>query len=289
MRNKDNFTFHSDSSAPYVELDVVDRLLKQKLHNNIAPFGLEVDCGGLMEWAESFKQPRFRHQFLVRELRSWCNYLTRKPLTMTFFSEPFALMDAPSLTELVYAIGQNLKLLHGHHVEHGISLRAEDLTRQNLALLKGLEFNHICLKIGPDFDLQELLKKQETLTDFRFAHFSLELDVDSENFDFLMHLMELLSFIEPATVRFNARSPSPLQQVDRVGMTAVLMQFGYFLNGSESVIKFNSVLSKKPRDVLRLGPGTQSQFDQLCITNLAQPRDYIERLENGRQPIAQCC
>lgn len=269
-------------------LEAIERLLQQKLRSNIAPFGLELDCNALLGWARQWDEPGFRHQNLVRELRVWSGLLARKPLARTYFSDPFQLLDAPALTEVVYAIGQNLKLLNGHHVEHGVTLNHHDLTRQNLGLLKGLDFNHICLKISDDFDLQELQVHRQMLADFRFAHFSLELDFDAAEPDFLLHLMELLSFIEPASVCFGTGMRAPFAKVDRDGLTTLLMQFGYFLADSGSLLRHGSPLHKRPRDTLCLGPGAGSRFAALQVTNLAAPDQFGARLDAAQLPAATC-
>lgn len=287
MRTNDTSTVLTENCEPYVPQDVVERLLQQKLRYNIAPFGLEVDCASLLQWVDQWDQPRFRHQNLVRELRAWSELLARKPLTFTYFKDPFALLDAPALTELVYAIGQNLKLLRGHHAEYGATLGHKDLTRQNLALLKGLDFNHVCLKVADEFDLQELRVHRQMLADYKFKYFSVELNFDSTSLDFLLRLMELLSFIEPTSICFSTPG-APFQHVDREGLTSLLMQFGYFLTESNSLLKFHSPLSKRPQDFLHLGPGGRGRFANLQLINFIVPIQYGERLDKNHLPIAMC-
>lgn len=288
MRTDDTSIATSDNDEPHLALDVIERLLRQKLRNNIAPYALEVDAPLLLQWSAQWDEPPFRHQNLVRELRVWSEFLARKPLVRTFFNEPFRLMDAAGLTELVYAIGENFKLLHGHYMEHGVTLSHSDLTHQNLALLKGLEFNHVCLKISQDFDLQELQVHRHMLDDFKFRHVSLELNFDSAGFDFLLHLMELLSFIKPASVHFASVASSPFQHVDREGLTSLLMQFGYFLSDSGTLLKFHSPLSKRPQDILRLGPACSSHLSNLRVTNFSTPLQYGARLDKKDLPVATC-
>ena len=288
MQIDDTNKIANENGESHIPQDIVEQLLMDKLRNNIAPYALEIDCPALLQWTSAYDQSRFRHQNLIKELRAWSPFLARKPITRTYVNEPFSLMDAPSLTELILSIGQHLKLLHGHHSEHAVTLRQENLTRQNLALLQGLEFNHIQLLINQDFDLQELRVHKEMLRDFKFEHFSLQLEFGSSSLDFLMHLMELLSFIARASVCFSQHIGSPLQHVERDGLTALLMQFGYYLKGNGTLLQFNSPLHKRPKDFVRLGPGSDNQFSSLRLVNFSDADAYQRRLDQLHLPIATC-
>lgn len=288
MQNNDSNILPAEQSESHMPLDAVERALQRRLRDNIAPLGLEIDCPKLLAWAQHWHEPGFRYQNLVRELRVWSVYLRRRPLARTYFNDPFKLMDAPGLTELVYAIGQTLRLLHGHHVEHCAKLTSTDLTRQNLGLLKGLEFNHICLAVDDDLDLQELQVHRQMLEDFKFKYFSLEFTFDYDDGDFLLHLMELLSYIEPASLRFAGAEPTPLADLDRNGLDKLLMQFGYFLSGHNTLLKVNTPLHKRPRDTLRLGPGERSRFATAQASNFTAPIQYGERLDKNLLPVATC-
>lgn len=269
-------------------LDSVEHLLQQKLRHNIAPYGLEVDCPALLQWCHEWDEPPFRHQNLARELRTWSAILARKPLARIFFNEPFCLMDASSLTGWMNAIGESCRLHSGHHAELGVTLGPEDLNYQNLALLKGLDFNHVFVKVAADFDLQELQVHKQMLADLKLPYFSLELNFDSASMNFPLRLMELLSFIEPASVCFSREIASPLQHVEQEGLIPALMQFGYFIDNTQTVLKFHSPFNKRPRDTLRLGPGSRSRFVNLQTANFSAPTPYCERLDNKLLPVATC-
>lgn len=288
MQNNDSNILAAEQNESHMPLDAVERALQRRLRDNIAPLGLEIDCPKLLAWAQQWHEPGFRYQNLVRELRIWSGYLRRRPLARTFFNDPFRLMDAPGLTELVYAVGQTLRLLHGHHVEHCVKLTCADLTHQNLGLLKGLEFNHICLAVDADLDLQELQVHRQMLEDFKFKYFSLELACDYDKGDFLLHLMELLSYIEPASVRLAGSGAAPFADSDRDGLGKLLMQFGYFLGDHDNLLKVSTPLHKRPSDTLRLGPGERSRFATTHASNFAAPMQYGERLDRNLLPIATC-
>lgn len=273
---------------PHLPQEVVLELLNCQLRNNIAPLALEVDCAAMRAWGEQATQERFRYQNLVRELRAWNKYLGRRPVSRVWINEPFCLMDAPSLTEVVHAIAQNLKLIKGRHVEHAVTLGIADFSRQNVALLKGLEFNHIQIRVPAGFELQQLQKLKQMLMEFKFAFISLQLDFGSEQPDFTLQLMELLSFLEPATVSFQQELQNPLKCITGEGLTAMLMQFGYFLQEPATILQFYSPLHARPADCVRLGPGAASRFGHLRTLNFSTPTGYHNRVQTSGLPVATC-
>ena len=156
MKPDDPQTQNSTCNEPHIPHEIVLELLNCQLRNNISPLSLEIDCASLRAWSEEHTQERFRYQNLLRELRAWNKYLGRRPVNRVWINEPFVLLDAPGLTELVHAVAQNLKLIKGRHVEYSATLNLTDFSRQNIALLKGLEFNHIQIRVPDRFELHHL-------------------------------------------------------------------------------------------------------------------------------------
>lgn len=273
---------------PHLPQEVVLELLHCQLRNNIAPLALEIDCAAMRTWGEEYMQERFRYQNLVRELRAWNKYLSRRPVNRVWINEPFCLMDAPSLTELVHAIGQNLKLIKGAHVEHAVTLSLPDISRQNIALLKGLEFNHAHIRVPAEFDVQELQQIKQMLLEFKFTYVSLQLDFASETENFSLQLMELLSFIEPAILTFSPNIKEPLSRIGGEGLTSLLMQFGYFLQEPATIMRFHSPLHGRPTDCVRLGPGAACRFGPLRTLNFTTSSGYQNRVQTTGLPVATC-
>lgn len=288
MKPDDPTPVNNARSEPHIAQEIVLELLHCQLRNNIAPLGLEIDCANLRAWSEEHTQERFRYQNLVRELRAWNKYLGRRPVNRIWINEPFTLMDAPALTELVHAVAQNLKLIKGHHVEHSVTLTLTDFSRQNIALLKGLEFNHVQIRVPEDFELQQLQHLKQLLQEFKFPYISLQLDFDSESSDFMLRLMELLSFIEPSTLGFHPSRTQPLSRLNNEGLTALLMQFGYYLQEPSTILKFYSPLHGRPIDCVRLGPGAASRFGALRTLNFVSPESYQSRVQTSGLPVATC-
>lgn len=279
---------NAPADEPHIPQEVVLELLHCQLRNNIAPLALEIDCAAMRAWGEEHLKERFRYQNLVRELRAWNKYLSRRPVSRVWLNEPFCLMDAPSLTELIHAVAQNLKLMKGHHVEHAVTLCLNDFSRENIALLKGLEFNHIQMRVPANFDLPQLQQLKQLLTEFKFTYISLQLDFDSSSGDFNLQLMELLSFIAPSTLTFSPLLQEPLKRVVSEGFTSLLMQFGYFLQEPSTILRFYSPLHGRPADYLRLGPGAACRFGHLRTLNFATPVGYSNRVQTSGLPVATC-
>lgn len=271
-----------EASLPYA---IVETLLHDRLRNSIAPISLEVDCLALKNWSRGTSHERFRHQHLIRELRLWSSFLLHRPVSRLWLNDPFAIMDAPSLTELVYAIGQNLKLLQGHHVEHTITLASEAITRQNIALLRGLEFNHIQVKLHGDCNREKIQHLQQLLMEFKFSFISFELEVQKDASLDALRIMELLSFLAPATLVLNSEG---LELSGIEHLAPMLMQFGYYFQAPNLILKFHSPLYNRPADYIGLGPASKSRLAGLCISNLSQPATYLAHLKENRLPIARC-
>jgi hypothetical protein len=288
MKTDDPHMLNATCEEPHLPQEVVLELLHCQLRNNIGPLAVEVDCAAMRAWGEQQTQERFRYQNLVRELRAWNKYLGRRPVSRVWINEPFCLMDAPSLTELIHAIAQNLKLIKGRHVEHVVTLNLADFSRQNIALLKGLEFNHVQIRVPVGFELQQLQKLKQMLVEFKFSFISLQLDFGSDQADFTLQLMELLSFLEPATVSFQRDLQNPLTRITGEGLTAMLMQFGYFLQEPATILQFYSPLHARPADCVRLGPGAASLFGQLRTLNFSTPAGYHNRVQTNGLPVATC-
>lgn len=288
MKTDDPHKLNAACDEPHLPQDVVLELLSCQLRNSIAPLAVEIDCTTMRAWGEQQAQERFRYQNLVRELRAWNKYLGRRPVSRIWINEPFCLMDAPSLTELVHALAQNLKLIKGRHVEHAVTLNLTDFTRENIALLKGLDFNHVLIRVPAGFELQQLQQLKQMLQEFKFSFISLQLDFDSQQMDFTLQLMELLSFLEPATVSFQQKLENPLKCITGEGLTALLMQFGYFFQEPATILKFYSPLHARPADCVRLGPGAASRFGKLRTLNFSTPTGYHERIQTSGLPVATC-
>ncbi len=265
--------------------EIVERLLSDRLRDTISPLSLEIDCAALKNWSLDQAHERFRHQNLIKELRLWSNYLHRRPVNRLWINDPFTLMDAPNLTELIYAIGQNMRLRQGHHIEHTISMSCHALTRQNVALLRGLEFNHIQVKLLPDCTLEQMQELKALLVEFKFTFISFEIDVNKDPSLDALRIMEILSFLTPDTLYLH---PSQLDINGIEHLTPMLMQFGYYFQAPNLILKFHSPLHTRPGDCIRLGPGSSTSLNGLRITNLSSSEAYATHLKRDLLPIARC-
>lgn len=289
MRTDDPQSTTDDSSEAFISQDIVERMLAGQLRDNITPLSIEIDCTALRKWAQEQAQERFRHQNLIKELRLWAPLISRRPVNRLWLNDPFLIMDAPSLTELVYGLGQNLKLMQGRHIEHMVTLGETEFTRQNIALLRGLEFNHIQIRVNADaVCIRTLQNLVQTLADFKFSFISIHLGITSALTDSSLIIMELLSFIAPATLTLSQASNQPIDFRSVESLVPMLMQFGYFFQAPDTLMKFQSPLHNRPRDCLRLGPASVSVLGRLSVHNSPNARHYLGCLAQGQLPVATC-
>lgn len=285
----DDLTHSAEPSAgPPMPHETVSDLLRRQLRNTIAPLGLDIDCAALAQWGKNAGLARFRHQNLVSELKCWSPYVNRRPISNIHLNEPFALLDAANLTELAHAIGQNLALMQGHHVQHTVTLRERDISRPNIALLKGLNFNHIRARVEKPIELQRLQVLKQSLDEFKFDFISLVIPVEASGNDLALHLMEMLSFFAPETLLLECPDDAKALNANLQDMAAMLMQFGYYFQPPAHIVKVRSPLHSRPQDCLRLGPGAQCSLGSMRTSNVVAGEAYQRCLDKLQLPIATC-
>ena len=205
MPNDDIHNLSHEHAEPHLPQEIVIELLHRQVRNNISPMSLEVDCQQLKQWAVENGNERFRHQNLIRELKTWSHFLSHRPFNRVSINEPFLLVDAPNFTEVVHSIGKNLKLLNAHNIEHAITLSTQYVTKDNIALIKGLKFNHMRIRVDESVSIDSLSKLAEMVREFNIPCVSVVMDIQSNTDDVPMLIMEVLSFIRPETLCFNER------------------------------------------------------------------------------------
>lgn len=273
---------------PHIPLNNVHGLLREHLRRDISPYSLEIDCTALRQWSEKNNLNPFRHQDIIHELRAWSDLFSKRPIQRIWLNEPFEVMDAPSLTELIYAIGQNMKLLRSQHVEHTATLQMSDISVHNIALLKGLKFNHIQIHVTKEYDLTRLQCLKKVLENFKITYISLELDFDASTPSFVSQVMDILSFLAPDAIALSKAMAASLEIDDTKALTK-LSQTGYFLHtATNTILKPNSPLQSRPADSLNIGPNAISQIGSLKLHNLSTLDAYRSRLHNTQIPVANC-
>lgn len=282
----ENLTINSRNAEHHLSQSVVADLLHSQIRSSIAPIGLEIDCLALDAWAKFHGHTHFEHISLVHELKAWGPLCSARPLSQVWVNRPFTIMDAPGLTQLVYAIGQSFKVIRGHHVEHATSLSLDDIERANIALLKGLNFNHIQLICDSPLSLAKIEACVTTIREFKFPWLSLMIHLPEHNDQGVDALMELLDLTQPQAVAFN-RTPEMLIHLGSDSVAELLNQYGYYLHNNHSLIRFHSTLHPKPTDVVRLGPGAYSHLAGIQAVNFDQPDAYFERVNHRQLPVAR--
>ena len=262
----------------------LEALVREEIKDCISPIALDIDCARLLTWAKHNDTGKFRFQYLVKELKAWGPLLIKRPVSQIWLRHPFKIMDAAGLTELMFAIGHNLKLVSGQHVEHLATLEAQQINRENIALLRGLTFNHINISIPKGLALETTKQLSQRVKEFQIDQISFEVQFDPKEKKALNTLMDLLGYLKPETLNFS-QPPHVLCAMTPREATAILMQMGYYLYSNQCLMRFKSPLHSRPLDTLRLGPGAKSGFGALQILNYQDPGPYLEHINKGALPM----
>ncbi len=278
---------HSQAMNPLPDTSLPEQViletLDQCVSNTIAPMGIEVNCAELKKVA--FDQGvSFDWQWLLREIRAWSPYFTKRPICEIGITSPFAIMDDANVTQWVHALGQQFKLVRGHHVEHAVTLTPREITIEKVALLKGLGFNHLYLQSEATTPIATIERLFDSIRDFRFDFTSLALELPQtlKPFD---ALVTLLVKVEPDSVDFLS-PPRALFSLPTDEVIERLAAVGYYLHNDHVLIRAGSRLHTRPHDVLRLGPAACSCLGGLKWFNIQGIDDYADHVERTCLPTS---
>lgn len=282
MPEKDPKNLSTQEHAEQRAFDHTYNQISAQLQSSIAPLALEVDCAAIKKWAKEDSGKRFRHNYLIKELKLWAELIKRKPIKRFWLNDPLTLMDAPGLTEFVFAMAKHLSVHNSGQAERATSLPLAKINKQNVALLRGLEFNHLQVSLNQQFDLAEIVELKQLVNEFKFNHLSYEVSVSGESDKDSMRIVECLSFFQPTSLILH---PNSLDFSHIKKISTQLMQLGYSFQAPNRVVKFNSPLMERPAHVLNLGPQAISFLGEIKVTSLADYEHYCELLNNGKLPV----
>ncbi len=272
------------SDLHHLAPDELVELIHNQVSHSISPMAVDINCPQMLAWAKQCGTAKFRFQHLIKELKAWRPFFDKRPISLIWLHRPFKIMDAPGITELIFAIGHNLKLVSGQHVEHLVTLEADEITRENIALLRGLTFNHVNIAVPQGFELAKLKQLINRIREFQIPYVSIEMTFDCTNDDALPSMMNLLRYIQPETLNF-PKPPQILCNMPPQEATSVLMQMGYYAHSNQCLMRFRSPLHSRPKDVLHLGPGAESLFGNLHAFNASDPQTYFEQTQKTTLPV----
>lgn len=251
--------------------------LRQYNSHNIAPLGVELNLPGL----RLNGQHGLNHHHLIRELRLWSPQLNRRPVTRIHLVDPFHDLDGPDLTELVYAVAQCLKVSTADKIEHAVSVRLRDITKPNIALLKGLKFNHIAIRVAEKCHPDHLKAVIGKLEDFRIAFISLIIKWPADTLEQERALSTYLH-LQPETLTLcGARSPGNVEYPEHL-----LLSRGYCWSADrQAIVRLRSPLIRPAADCLRPGPGGVTTFGHFAAQNHSHFELYQRALQEARLPV----
>ena len=271
-----------------VSCDTVRASLRAEIRDTIAPMAVTIDYARIENWAKHNGLQLFNYPYLLKELKIWGPYFCHRPVSQLKLNVPFSLMDASGLTELTHCIGQGFNLHRGSHIEHAVSLRPQDVTRENIALLKGLYFNHLYLCCNTQLPLTTTMSLFKLIREFNFDFSSLMLQFQSSEPAELTHLCNLLERLQPHSICFINASKVQLN-LHLNSVKSLLNHYGYHPLTHSCVVRVRSVPKTKLNDVLSVGPMAQSCMGRLHITHLEHPSNYHLAIDNNWPPVAEIC
>ncbi len=276
MSNDDLMSVLPRERVPEPAGDPLAGLRRYNAHS-IAPLAVEINLPGLRANGQS----DLNHHHVIRELRLWSTQLKRRPVTRIHLSDPFGNLDAPALTELVYALAQCLRVSTAEKFEHAVSVRLRDITKSNIALLKGLKFNHIAIRVAEKGHPDHLKAVIGKLEDFRIAFVSLIIKWPTDRLEQEQALTTCLR-LKPETLTLcGTSSPGSVEYPDDL-----LLSRGYYWSAErQAIVRLHSPLIRPAADCLKPGPGGIATFGHFAVQNYKHFAPYQAALQEARLPV----
>lgn len=261
-------------------------IIYQQSRQSIAPVSLQIDCPMILEHARRTQGALVNHRDLIKELQLWSPLLKRRPVNRLWINDPFVIMDPPNLTELIYAVGQNVRLCHGHHIEHTVVLCCESASRNNVALLKGLEFNHLQLSLCPACTLEQAESLSRSVMGFKFPFISVTLpDLATINPSTIERFLAIIHTLQPGQIMFDEQHQS---DVTFAALRGIFAKDAYHNMTPGCLTRQNFTLPRTPPDQVSVGPGGVSLLGATTLVNTTHYQHYRTLLAHDALPITQC-
>ena len=147
--------------------------------NLFFPTQSDPDYSGLINHEISLYAKRFQHRRLTK---------------IWFRGTPLTTMKAGELTELAFHTNMLFSAEFGSTGEYGFECEAPDINTANLALMKGLRFNHILLSIDAQIppEKQRISRLLDLIDEYRFQETRYRLDATNADPDTLNYWLEVL-------------------------------------------------------------------------------------------------
>ena len=254
---------------------------------------------------------------LAREIRLKKDFLSsRQPVcSLRLKGFPLRQFNAEQLTELMFRLCCHFKVQEGERGERAISLSPEQCVSDTLALLKGLSFNNIQLRIdtsiaGPDRSLDPIRRAVHAIQEFSGFRISADIVFSADTSPlFLEKLVAFLSQAQVVEIAFHRNMEGPASPGDHRICTQtfnriadVAGQYGYRLIGDRCFKKTDhpdfhlrdqGMLSYGPwgfystalSEWLALGVAAEGMMGGYLYHNAAEVNDYRGLIEEEKPPV----
>ncbi len=262
---------------------------------------------------------------LLTEIRLYAEKYDRRPVTQLMWRNPYQITGGPEVTEILHYLSSRFCLNPATPHEYCAEIDLLTITEDQLALLRGLGFNQILLRLDAPMasssreDTREKLRRRtQRLRDYRFVNIGVKLSYGHSAYG-LYHQRQLLDTVialQPDRIILGEISEDCLWDTDNTPLlppaTDTHSQFallyhslqnaGYRVIGNDCFVKPHdglAVAQSKHRlrhtvlnyntsnasDLLGLGPGACSQLGRSYSHNASDFGDYALALQQELLPV----
>lgn len=183
-------------------------------------------------------------ELINREISLYAERFQHRRLTKIWFrGAPLANMKAGELTELAFHTNMLFSPEFGGTGEYGFECRPADINSDNLALMKGLRFNHILLCIDAQIppEKQHISQLLDLIDEYRFQEKRYRLDVSNADSDTLTYWLEVLMRHQPSMLEIQGLNEMD-EAVPLSGIADQLLHYQYHLLGDRFFVPSDHAL-----------------------------------------------
>lgn len=241
---------------------------------------------------------------LNREIGFYSEYFKHRRLTKVWFrGKPLLTMKAGELAELAFYTHQLFSREPGGSEEYGFECQASDITPGNLALMKGLRFNHLTFSLNTTLPpkKQKVTQTLSLIDEYDFQECRYRLDISNTDPDTLTCWLDTLITHHPRMIEIQG-----MDEVDgTVSLASLADHFsthGYNLLGDRFFVPTDHMLLSLQKqsdlqytpwglcqrnlgDWLGVGVDALGKLGSGYYQNLMSPDQYREAIRNNKLPI----
>jgi len=183
-------------------------------------------------------------ELINREISLYAERFQHRRLTKIWFrGVPLTGMKAGELTELAFHTNMLFSPEFGSTGEYGFECEPSDVNSDNLALMKGLRFNHILLSIDAQIppEKQRISHLLDLIDEYRFQEKRYRLDVINADPDTLTCWLEVLMRHKPSMLEIQGLEEMD-ESVPLSSIASQLLNYQYHLLGDRFFVPSDHAL-----------------------------------------------